>query len=407
MVSIPVDIEKDVEKSRGRTLSPPESVQEERLARIRVSMDERDLDAVLLYGDGSHPDVVRHLTGYAHVFHYAYSLVLIPSEGAPALLIDQGWHMDEAEKMSWIDDIGTLPPRSGSSAKLAAGLGEVLESRSVADGTIGILDTYLPSKMTDALREGAPGAEVVDGSQVWGDYVRAPSEYDLDMLRQTAAVADEGMATVKETARAGRTEREICLASYNRMASLGAEFFHECANDTHVNMGSFSDVVSNVRPYLFTNNRLDHGQMFWVDMTAQYEGYHIDFCRTLSIGEPTAEQEHLFETVDTMYDEMVDALEPGVPAETLWDVGYEIAEEAGYGDYVNFIYFGHSSGIETTERPFAQEGDSDPIREGSLYNLEPGIFHPEIGSAGIENTLHVTSDGVEKLNQISTDLHIV
>lgn len=407
MAPVPFDYARELEKARGRAPKPPEDVQEERLERIRTSLRERDMDAVLMFSDGSHPDNNRHLSGYVHVFHYAYSLLLIPREGDPILLIDQPWHIDEAEKMSWIDDIRPLPPRSGSIDELADVLEDAFEDVELTDARVGTLRNFLPQKCYLALQRAVPEVDLVDGTTVWADYVTSPSDYDIEMVSRTAAIADEGLATVKAESESGRTEREVCLAAYERMAELGAEFLHECANDTHVNIGSFSDVISNVRPYLFTNRRLEHGQMFWVDLTAQYRGYHIDCDRTICIGEPTAEQREIFEITEDMYEAMEDALEPGVPAQKIWDVGHEIAADAGYGDNVNFIYFGHSTGIETSERPYAFEGDTREVREGSFYNLEPGIYVPGIGSACIENTLYVGEDRVEPVNQMSNDLHIV
>ena len=108
MGTVPFDYQAEIEKARGRAPQPPEAVQKERIERIRSSLEERDMDAVLMFSDGSHPDNNRHLSGYVHVFHYAYSLLLVPRESDPVLLIDQPWHMDEAEKMSWIKDIRPL-----------------------------------------------------------------------------------------------------------------------------------------------------------------------------------------------------------------------------------------------------------------------------------------------------------
>lgn len=407
MRSVPIDFQAEEEKSRGRAPSPPEDVQDERIARIRNSLEEHGLDAVLMFSDGSHPDNIRHLAGYVHVFHYAYSLLLIPREDPPVLLIDQPWHLEEAEKMSWIEDVRPLPPRGGSFPDLVSGLEEAFGDANLETATVGTLETFLPEKCVSALEAAVPNVEFVDGSPVWADYVTSPSDYDRKMVERTAAIADEGLATVKAEAAAGKTEREVCLAAYERMAELGAEFLHECANDTHVNIGSFSDAISNVRPYLFTNNRLEHGQMFWVDLTAQYNGYHIDTDRTICIGEPTEEQRELYDVTAETYEAMEDALRPGLPAEEIWNIGYEIAESYGYEDNVNFIYMGHSTGIETSERPYALAGDDREVRSGSFYNLEPGIYVPGVGSACIENTLYVSDSGVESVTKLDEGLHIV
>ena len=108
--------------------------------------------------------------------------------------------------------------------------------------------------------------------------------YDCETIRRTVSVADTGLSAAVAAAAAGVPEYEMCLRSLESMASLGAEFLHGSGMSTHINVGSFSDAISNVRPFLFSARRLEEGQMFWLDLSASYAGCYTDTDRTISVG---------------------------------------------------------------------------------------------------------------------------
>ena len=191
------------------------------------------------------------------------------------------------------------------------------------------------------------------------------------------------------------------------MASEGAEFLHGSGYSTHVNIGSFSDVVSNVRPFLFSRRRLEEGQMFWLDLSASFEGCYTDTDRTLSVGEPTAEQRELYEVTAEMYQVLLAEARPGVRGGDLWEAANRVAVEAGYGRSSNLVYLGHTTGITTSCRPFVAEGESATLSAGSFLNVEPGIFVPGVGSACIENTLHLSEAGASPINGFGIEINVV
>ena len=61
--------------------------------------------------------MTRYLAGYVHVFPGASSLLVIPLEGTPVLLIDQPWHLEEASRMSWIEDVRAVPEPGAEMAR--------------------------------------------------------------------------------------------------------------------------------------------------------------------------------------------------------------------------------------------------------------------------------------------------
>lgn len=396
----------ELEKSRGLAPKPPRSERKYRLRMVRESLDERGLDAVLFFGTGTeNTDPVRYLAGYVHIIPRSHTFVLIPKDDDPILLVDRPWHLDDARKMSWFDDVRTFPRGSMNMApgEIRSTLTELFEGVSIE--RLGLFERSMPTIYGDLLQQLLPEVERVDGRAVWNDLVTSPSEYGIEMMSEAVEIADEGLATVVSAAEAGRPEWEVCLEAFGRMASMGAEFRHP--SKTLSLIGSNSEVISNLRPFEFTANRLRRGQMFWYDQITSYSGYYIDCDRTISVGEPTSAQQEIYDVVADMYEEMEAAVKPGVRGGDLWNIGYDIAERSGYGDYVNFIHFGHTIGPSIVGRTVAGDGVDYQVKSGSFVNIEPGIFVPEVGSACIENTLYVSDDGAEPLNTTDKGIHVV
>jgi Xaa-Pro aminopeptidase len=191
------------------------------------------------------------------------------------------------------------------------------------------------------------------------------------------------------------------------MASRGAEFLHGSGLSTHINIGSYSDVVSNVRPYLFSSRPLEAGQMFWLDLSASHAGCYTDTDRTISVGEPSPAQRDIYEVAAEMYRLMVAEARAGVRGGDLWEAATQVAQDAGYGEYSNHVYLGHTTGITTSSRPVIARGETAELRSGSFVNVEPGIFVPGVGSACIENTLYVTEEAAAPINRFGVDVHVV
>ena len=398
------------EHSQGRPPKPPVEEQEGRLARVRASLDAHELDGLLVWGSASaNSDPIRYLSGYVHVFPGASSLLLVPRERDPVLLVDQPWHLEEARRMSWVEDVRPYPnpARRWLADELKRALRDAVSAAGLASARVGVFAGEMPAVYTDVLAGSLEGVSFGDAVPVWEDVVGAPSAYDAERIRQTAAVADVGLAAAVDAAGAGVPEYEFCLRSLEAMAGAGAEFLHGSGMTTHINTGSFSDVISNVRPYLYSQRRLEEGQMFWLDLSACFEGYYTDTDRTISVGEPSPEQREIYDVALEMYRVMLAEARAGVRGGDLWEAANRVAVDAGYGDYSNHVYLGHTTGITTSIRPVVARGETAELRPGSFLNVEPGIFVPGVGSACIENTLHITEEGASPNNEFGIEIHVV
>jgi Creatinase/Prolidase N-terminal domain len=144
----------ETEKSKGRAPKPPVEEQEGRLRRARESMERHGLDGLVAYGSAAvDADPIRYLAGYVHVFPGACSLLILPLDGDPVLLIDQPWHLPEAEQMSWLGDVRSFPSpaRRWLADELRAAVGGALTGAGLAQGRIGTFDDTMVGPGTAAV----------------------------------------------------------------------------------------------------------------------------------------------------------------------------------------------------------------------------------------------------------------
>lgn len=396
-------------KAAGIPPSPPAKELHRRRKRLADLLAASDLDGLVVYGSGpTNPDPVRYLSGYVHPFPRARSILVVPSDGATVLLVDREWHQPAAREMASADDVRLMPtPTHEVGRELADVVGKTLNDCGLQHGAVGLLGTDVPAVVETAVVNGAATVHSDLGAAVWEALVATPSDYDLRKINQTAAIADEGLATLVDACKPDRPERAVCFDVLSAMASMGAEFQHANSISTHIDVGMHARSKSNLQPFLYTETPLKAGEQFWVDIIACHEGYYVDCDRTVAIGEPTAEQRHIYDACVAMYDEMLATVKPGVTGHTIWQAARSIAAEYGYEDHLNGVYLGHTTGLTISTSPVVACNVSDTLTEGQLLNIEPGIHVPDLGSACIENTLLVTSDGSRVLNDTPIDLIIV
>ena len=160
----------DLEKSRGRAPKPPVEEQEGRLERARAAMDAHELDGLLIWGSASaNSDPIRFLSGYLHVFPGASSLLLVPRERDPVLLVDQPWHLEEARKMSWVGDVRPYPnpSRRWLADELKRAVRDAVGAAGLTTGRIGVFAGEMPAVYADLLAGSLADATLGDAVPVW------------------------------------------------------------------------------------------------------------------------------------------------------------------------------------------------------------------------------------------------
>lgn len=148
---------------------------------------------------------------------------------------------------------------------------------------------------------------------------------------------------------------------------------------------------------------LKAGQLVVVDIGAEIDYYCADLTRTYPVGGAfTKRQKELYTIVLACQELVASKAKPGMwlsnkekPEQSLHHIAKKFLDEKGYGKY--FIHgIGHFLGIDVHDVGSV----SEPLRDGDVFTIEPGIYIPEenIGIR-IEDNYWVVKDGVICLSE--------
>lgn len=141
---------------------------------------------------------------------------------------------------------------------------------------------------------------------------------------------------------------------------------------------------------------IEDGELVLIDAGAEYDHYATDVTRTFPVsGRFTPEQRRVYDTVLKAQNAAIARLRPGVTWSELQRAAAKVITDAGYYDY--FIHgVGHHVGLEVHDISALLY---EPIAEGSVVTIEPGIYIPDkkVG-VRIEDTILVTRGGPKLLS---------
>ncbi len=144
-------------------------------------------------------------------------------------------------------------------------------------------------------------------------------------------------------------------------------------------------------------------------------GYFGDLTRTRVKGKAPAIVRHTYETVLEAQQRVLDTLKPGMPCCNFHNKTVDFFAENGcktgwdekHNCYYGFFHgLGHSVGLEIHESPSLSRGITTLLQPGHVVTVEPGLYYPEWGGIRIEDTVAITSDGIDNLTVAQKFLEI-
>ena len=201
------------------------------------------------------------------------------------------------------------------------------------------------------------------------------------MLEEATALADavtaSGVAAIAE----GVRECEVAGEAMRTLFRLGGEYAHVMtpfvASGEHMSP-----------PHRISSDKLiRNGDLVFIDIGANWNGYFGDVARTTVCGKPSRRQQEIFTAV-------YEALHAGIakmrPGNTNKDAADAIIKEAAkhykLGDRFLSLFIGHGVGIGANEPPYI--GESLPgapvyeFRPGMVFAVEPLIWIEGVRGGG-------------------------
>ncbi len=260
--------------------------------------------------------------------------------------------------------------------------------------TVGISDRMW-ALMVLRLAAALPGARQMLASTALSPLRSVKSQAEIAALREAGQAIDRVHRAVPGWLRAGRTEQQVAADIGDAILAAG----HATVDFTIVASGPNA-----ASPHHTASDRvLREGDAVVVDIGGTMpSGYCSDCTRTYVIGQPPAEFAAYYQILTDAQDAACDLVRPGVSAEEVDAAAREPITAAGYGQF--FVHrTGHGIGLETHEDPYIVAGNTELLRPGNAFSVEPGIY-PGPHGARIEDIVVCTATGCERLNTVTRDL---
>ncbi len=366
----------------------PESVHRARLDATAAEAARRDVDAVLvtpssdyLYLLGYNAPPLERLTCLI-VRPGTQPTLVLPHLEVPLARHELGALADGIELRPWEetdDPFGVVGALLGNGRRVA-------------------VQDQMWARFVLRLRDAMDGVDMVEAGPMLNALRRTKSPEEFERLRDAAHAADEAMDAITAGHLSGRTEADVAAEVRELLRGTG----HDSADWAIVASGPNA-----ASPHHTPGERviLD-GDAIVLDIGGTANGYASDTTRTAFVGLPPEEFQDLYAVLQQAQAAACDAIRPGIPARDVDRIAREMITDAGYGPLFTHRT-GHGIGLETHEEPYLVESNSDPLREGDAFSIEPGIYVEGRWGARIEDIVICTADGGERLNRSSRDLRIV
>jgi Xaa-Pro aminopeptidase len=366
----------------------------ERIERARAALSSHSAAALLL-GVGAD---LRYLTGYQAILTERLTMLVLPASG-PAILV-----APRLEAMA-----AATCPAVGAGLVEVVAWDETQDAHAlVADRLSGAAGRILVSSdlwalHVLALQDALPGRPFGLATEVLRDLRMAKDADEIALLRLAAHAADRVLEAAAAGTLVGRTEREVSLEILDRLVAEG----HDSAQFAIVASGPNS-----ASPHHHPGDRrIEAGEPVVFDLGGPFAGYCSDMTRTVWVAGPDGIQPSEaflanYDLVRQANAEATAAVRPGVACEAIDAAARRVIEAGGQGPA--FLHrVGHGIGLEVHEEPYLVGGNSEPLRAGIAFSIEPGIYLADRHGVRIEDIVVCGADGPDVLNEATRELLIV
>jgi Xaa-Pro aminopeptidase len=356
-----------------------------RFAAVRSKMDERAIEALLLYGAGRSAEI-RYLSNWPGTRE---AFLLFPREGEPTLLVQLYNHVPNARRTAITQDVRWAGARSVETVIAS------LREMGLGGGRLGLVGPWT-WREADALRGAFPHAELADASDLLRDLRTIKSEEELAMLRTAAGFTDLAMRALEREVRAGMREHELATiveASYGREG--GTHGIHFMATTP------MRDPRIGVPSQLQSSRIIEKGDVLITEISAEHWGYAGQLHRAYAIGEePTDAYRGLHDVAVEAYERIRDALRDGATVGKVLDAA-EVLHERGYTIYDDLLHGASQLPpiIQTRRTKRAPWREDFTFRQDMVVVVQPNVVKDdERMGLQVGETLRITRTGVERLH---------
>ena len=369
---------------------------ENRMNIFRAEMSKKGLDVALITDD----DNVYYLTGYYDYLHMEFgrpTILIVPRDG-PSLLITPTIDLNTAQSAARVDKIAAW--NDGMGAEWRAEIPAAVKGATL----IGIEPDHIPALVRRYV-DGLVGTQYLRSiTPILSEMRMIKSTQELQLARHAGEVANAMMDAGRAAIGDGVPEYEIAIATSQAGTRKAAELLIAHYGDVEMSPNThFLQIMASGETITKTHHRattrvMRRGEpvfLCFCGMT-NFHRFKLGFDRTFWIGEMMyPSQAAVYEVALASQQAALDALRPGVTAESVHAAYAEVIQVAGY-EYP--FRCGRATGYSFLEAPQLVTGDTTILQPGMVLAVDGSVAVDEF-RAQIGDSFIITQDGYEPVTE--------
>ena len=270
------------------------ALRQKRVDKAQKAMAEEDIDALFLWK----VENVRYLTSMRSSFlahrEGTRNAVILPREGRAHVMTNGGEIPRVSRDMPWIEKFHHLAKMEEQplvDKMIRDTLRPLFEELGLIGKKVGLdLMTFI---QFSAYQKHLDDVEFVNGDSFMHKVRRHKIPEEIYMIREACAIADAVNEEAMDSVRAGKRECDVAADAMKVLHHYGGEMAHLVspfvASGEHMSP-----------PYRFASDKIIRsGDMVFIDIGAQWNGYFGDVARTMICGKPSKRQKEIYTAVPT------------------------------------------------------------------------------------------------------------
>ncbi|MFL5296930.1 MAG: M24 family metallopeptidase [Phenylobacterium sp.] len=368
----------------------PPAERQARIAKLQRLMTERKVGA-LIVESGSTLD---YFTGVQWRRSERTTAAVIPAHGEVVLVTP---HFEEPSVRETLAVPGDVRPWDEADSPFKV-MVQALRDRGVAAGAVAFEDTTRLF-IVDAIRTANPALRVVSGTALVRACRLIKSPAEIALMQTANEVTLEALRYTHANVKVGMRPDEIEALMIAATRALGAQV-------------AFNDVLINEASAYPHGSRqpqaVREGSIVLIDTGCTVHGYQSDITRTWVVGQPTARQRKVWDTVKIGQEIALATAKLGSPVGLIDDAVRGFYEKQGWGPGYKLPGLshrtGHGIGMDVHEPPYLVHGDPTPLEAGMCFSDEPGIYIPGEFGVRLEDCWHMTPAGPKLFTPLAKSL---
>ncbi len=367
---------------------------EERLARIaklqRLMVDQK-IGALILESGSS----LDYFTGVQWHRSERTTAAVIPARGE-IVVVTPAFEVPSVRETLAVS--GDVRPWNEHESPFVLLVG-ALRDRGVTSGPIAFESTTRLF-IVDGVREASAGAySVVSGDALVKAVRLIKSPAELALMQAANNVTLAALRHVHGNVRVGMRPDEIAAMTDAATAALGGE------------PGFALVLLNEASAYPHGSKQpqtVREGSVILMDVGCTVHGYQSDISRTWVMGQPTAKQRKVWNTVKRGQELALATAKLGTPVGAIDDAVRAYYEKEGWGPGYRLPGLphrtGHGIGLDGHEPPYLVHGDATPLAPGMCFSDEPGLYIPGEFGVRMEDCWYMTETGPKLFTELAKSI---